>query len=68
MLKPGPVRPYTLLRLCEARRPHRPISQRMLTLNLRGLERNGLIMRDVCTSRHTHAKYHLTRSGAECVR
>jgi DNA-binding HxlR family transcriptional regulator len=59
----GPYRPSTLRKLLAALDPSHPISQRMLTLNLRMLERDGLIARDVIDEERRHVEYSLTVLG-----
>lgn len=59
----GPYRPSTLRKLLAALDPSHPISQRMLTLNLRMLERDGLIARDVINDERRHVEYSLTALG-----
>jgi DNA-binding HxlR family transcriptional regulator len=43
------------------------ISQKMLTLTLRGLERDGLVTRTVYPTKHPSVEYALTDLGAEMV-
>lgn len=43
--------------------PSTPVSQRMLTLNLRILERDGLIEREVSGTVPTRVEYRLTTRG-----
>src|SRR5881394_1663298 len=50
-------------RFNELRRALGSISQRMLTLTLRGLERDGLVTRTVFPSIPPHVEYELTRLG-----
>jgi DNA-binding HxlR family transcriptional regulator len=64
-LQAGPMRPSALQKLLCALAPDRPISQRMLTLNLRALEEDGLIGREVRDGRNAHVDYRLTRLGRE---
>jgi DNA-binding HxlR family transcriptional regulator len=64
-LQAGPMRPSALQKLLHALAPDRPISQRMLTLNLRALEEDGLIEREVRDERNPHVDYRLTRLGGE---
>ncbi|WP_458782402.1 winged helix-turn-helix transcriptional regulator [Arthrobacter sp. D3-16] len=59
----GPYRPSTIRRLLAALDPTHPISQRMLTLNLRLLERDGLIARHVIDHERRHVEYSLTPLG-----
>jgi len=59
----GPYRPSTLRKLLAALDPSHPISQRMLTLNLRMLERDGLIARDVIDDERRPVEYSLTVLG-----
>lgn len=65
-LRLGVLRPSALRAAINALRPVPPISQRMLTLNLRVLERDGLIEREVYhESRPTRVEYRLTELGTE---
>lgn len=57
LLKDGPLRFSELKRMIEG------ISQRMLTLTLRGLERDGLISRTVTPSIPPRVDYELTTLG-----
>lgn len=57
MLKDGPVR------FNELRRRIDGISQRMLTINLRGLERDGLVKRTVFPTIPPRVDYELTEVG-----
>jgi DNA-binding HxlR family transcriptional regulator len=57
LLKDGPMR------FNELRRSIEGISQRMLTLTLRGLERDGLVTRTVTPSTPPRVDYALTTSG-----
>jgi len=50
-------------RFSELRRAIPKISQRMLTLTLRGLERDGLVSRDVTPSIPPRVDYELTKLG-----
>lgn len=61
----GPYRPSTIMKLLEAIDPSHPISYRMLTLNLRLLERDGLIRRRVISEEFNHVDYALTPLGQE---
>jgi len=56
-LKDGPVR------FNELRRQIDGISQRMLTINLRGLERNGLVKRTLFPTIPPRVEYELTQMG-----
>lgn len=65
-LRTGSYRPSTLAKLSEAMVQTRTISRRMLTLNLRLLERDGLIDRQVVGSeKMNHVDYRLTPLGKE---
>ena len=55
------------LRFNELRRSIEGISQRMLTLTLRGLERDGLITRTVYASKPPRVDYELTEIGLTLV-
>lgn len=68
LLNIGPYRPSKISRLLEAIDPTHPISQRMLTLNLRMLERDGLIWRDVKCTKHNHVEYQLTPLGEDLAK
>lgn len=57
LLRDGPVR------FNELRRSVEGISQRMLTLTLRSLERDGLVARTVTPTTPPRVDYRLTRSG-----
>lgn len=57
MLGDGP------LRFSELRRSIEGISQRMLTLTLRGLERDGLVKRTVTPTNPPRVDYELTKAG-----
>lgn len=62
-LHAGPLRPSTLQKLMALQGPSRPISKRMLMINLRALEQDGLIERKVYASRRLHVEYQLTPLG-----
>lgn len=68
ILNTGSYRPSKISRLLEAVNPSHPISQRMLTLNLRLLERDGLIRREVKCTKHNHVEYCLTPLGADLAK
>ena len=53
------------LRFSELRRNIEGISQRMLTLTLRGLERDGLVTRTVYPVVPPHVEYELTKLGLD---
>ena len=57
LLRNGPKR------FSELRRANIGISQRMLTLTLRGLERDGLVTRTVCTTTPRRVDYALSPLG-----
>ncbi|MCB1383266.1 MAG: helix-turn-helix transcriptional regulator [Notoacmeibacter sp.] len=57
MLQPGPLRFNALKRRIEG------ISQRMLTVTLRGLERDGLVARTVFPTNPPSVEYELTAFG-----
>jgi DNA-binding HxlR family transcriptional regulator len=61
-LRVGPLRPSQLRSIINTA-PTPPISKRMMTLNLRLLERDGLIEREVYDSRLAHVEYRLTDIG-----
>ncbi|MCB1475407.1 MAG: helix-turn-helix transcriptional regulator [Rhodobiaceae bacterium] len=56
-LREGPMR------FNEIKRAAEPISQRMLTLTLKGLERDGLVSRTVTPSKPPRVDYELTALG-----
>lgn len=64
-LQVGPLRPSTLQKLFTMLSPQQPISRRMLTLNLRMLEEDGLIEREVHDLRNPHVEYRLTALGED---
>lgn len=64
-LRSSPMRPSTLQKLLATLSSHQPISQRMLTLNLRTLEEDGLIEREVHDAKNPHVEYRLTSMGRE---
>jgi len=63
LLRSGPFRHATLRRLVSATAAERGISQRMLTLRLRNLERDGFIRREVDASVPPRVAYSLTPLG-----
>jgi DNA-binding HxlR family transcriptional regulator len=65
ILNTGSYRPSKISRILEALDPSHPISQRMLTLNLRLLERDGLIERSVICAYTNHVEYGLTALGSQ---
>ncbi|MFJ1667591.1 winged helix-turn-helix transcriptional regulator [Streptomyces bottropensis] len=65
IVRTRPYRPSTIQRLLAALDPSHPISQRMLTLNLRLLERDGIIAREVFDDGRRHVEYSLTPLGRE---
>lgn len=65
ILNTGSYRPSRISRILEALDPSHPISQRMLTLNLRLLERDGLIERSVICAYTNHVEYGLTALGSQ---
>lgn len=67
ILHTGTYRPSKIAKLLEAVDPSHPISQRMLTLNLRTLERDGLIERRVICDKFNHVEYKLTPLGDQLV-
>ena len=60
-LKPGPMRFNALKRRIEG------ISQRILTLTLRGLERDGLVARTVASTVPLQVDYELTALGRSLI-
>ncbi|NHN39892.1 helix-turn-helix transcriptional regulator [Pseudomaricurvus alcaniphilus] len=65
ILQQGELRPSTVRRIFSTLTPQQPISQRMLTYNLRLLEEYGLVERTVLPSRLAHVEYRLTKPGRE---
>lgn len=59
----GPLRPSAMQKVIAALTPQQAISGRMLTLNLRALEADGLIQREVRDIRNPHVEYRLTSLG-----
>ena len=65
LLRSGPFRHATLRRLVSATAAERQISQRMLTLRLRNLERDGFIHREVDNTIPPRVEYSLTPLGRD---
>lgn len=65
ILRTGSYRPSMIIKILAALDPSRPISYRMLTLNLRALERDGLIEREMVSSEVNHVEYHLSALGRD---
>ncbi|MEU2002608.1 winged helix-turn-helix transcriptional regulator [Rhodococcus sp. NPDC019627] len=65
ILRTGPIRPSTIRRLLDAMDPSHPLSQRILTQNLRMLERDGLLERAVVVDTRKHVEYSLTPLGRD---
>jgi DNA-binding HxlR family transcriptional regulator len=65
ILQTGTYRYSTIMKLLNAVDPSHPISQRMLTLGLRLLERDGLVERRVVEDVRRHVDYSLTPVGKE---
>lgn len=61
----GSLRPSTMRRLLAALDPAHPLSQKMLTHNLRMLERDGMYTRTVVADVRKHVEYSLTPLGRE---
>ncbi|WP_082544734.1 winged helix-turn-helix transcriptional regulator [Rhodococcus sp. Leaf258] len=61
----GPLRPSAMRRLLETLDPTHPLSQKMLTQNLRILERDGMFTRTVIADVRRHVDYSLTPLGRE---
>lgn len=55
------------LRFSELRRQIQGISQKMLTQTLRGLERDGLVVRTAYLEVPTRVEYHLTDAGSSLL-
>lgn len=62
-LRVGPLRHSALQKLMALKGPSHPISKRMLMINLRALEQDGLVSREVHDSRRPHVEYRLTALG-----
>lgn len=67
VLSAGTFRHATLRRVIAAMSAERAISQRMLTLRLRALERDGMVRRDVTPTVPPRVDYSLTPMGNEFV-
>ncbi|WP_272956387.1 winged helix-turn-helix transcriptional regulator [Rhizobium rhizogenes] len=67
VLSAGTFRHATLRRLIAAISSERSISQRMLTLRLRALERDGMVVREITPTVPPRVDYSLTPMGAEFV-
>lgn len=65
LLMPMPLRPSAIMKQLAAVVPDHPISHRILTLNLRALERDGLIRRYTVEDARAHVEYELTDLGKE---
>ncbi|MBY4108236.1 helix-turn-helix transcriptional regulator [Rhodococcus fascians] len=61
----GPLRPSAMRRLLATLDPGHPMSQKMLTHNLRMLERDGMYTRTVVADVRRHVEYSLTPLGCE---
>lgn len=67
VLSAGTFRHATLRRLIAAISAEKAISQRMLTLRLRALERDGMVARSVTPTVPPRVDYELTQMGVEFV-
>lgn len=67
VLYSSPSRPSTIVRLLWALNPARPISQRMLYMNLHLLQRDGLVTRETIDAKHKHVEYSLTPAGYQLM-
>jgi len=67
ILEAGTFRHAALRRIVSAVSSEKAISQRMLTLRLRTLERDGLVQRKVIPVQPPHVHYSLTPLGQELV-
>ncbi|MQB45930.1 transcriptional regulator [Rhizobium sp. ICMP 5592] len=67
VLSAGTFRHATLRRLIAAISSEKAISQRMLTLRLRALERDGMVVRAITPTVPPRVDYSLTPMGAEFV-
>ena len=56
------------MRFTELKRAVEDISQRMLTVTLRGLERDGIVTRTVHDAMPPHVTYELTPRASRCAR
>jgi DNA-binding HxlR family transcriptional regulator len=63
ILQTGPSRPARLSDIFRVLNPSRRISRRILTMNLRLLERDGLVERHVVETSLKHVEYRLTTLG-----
>ncbi|MDI9948893.1 MULTISPECIES: helix-turn-helix domain-containing protein [unclassified Rhodococcus (in: high G+C Gram-positive bacteria)] len=63
ILRVGPLRPSMIQRLLDTMDPSHPLSQKILTHNLRMLERDGLLSRTVVADARKHVVYDLTPLG-----
>ena len=61
----GALRPSAMRRLLDTLDPTHPLSQKMLTHNLRMLERDGMYTRTVIAGARRHVEYTLTPLGCE---
>lgn len=61
----GALRPSAMRRLLDTLDPTHPLSQKMLTHNLRMLERDGMYTRTVIAGTRRHVEYTLTPLGRE---
>ncbi|MCZ4519421.1 helix-turn-helix domain-containing protein [Rhodococcus ruber] len=61
----GPLRPSAMRRLLATLDPSHPMSQKVLTHNLRMLERDGMYTRTVVADVRRHVEYTLTPLGCE---
>ena len=61
----GPLRPSAMRRLLDALDPTHPLSQKVLTHNLRMLERDGMYTRIEIADARRHVEYGLTPQGLE---
>lgn len=67
ILSTNSYRPSTIVKLLNALDPSRPISQRMLCLSLRTLQRDGLVSRQSINEKVKHVEYSLTPLGEQLV-
>lgn len=64
LLRLGPLRPSQLRAIINGA-PAPPLSKRILTLNLRALEQDGLIEREIYSTGQAHVEYRLTELGRQ---
>ncbi len=68
VLHTGELRFSLLKRTLEALAPQERVSQRMLTLSLRSLERDGLVVRTLVNENTSHVEYSLSSVGLSLIK